>query len=57
MATSKNINWKVDSITLDRNNPFQHPFITAELSTSVFPKTWSPNELAMDLQDHLNKKK
>lgn len=56
MPTSKNINWKVKSITLDRNNPFSHPFISADLYTSVFPKTWSPNELAMDLQDHLNKK-
>ena len=56
MPTSKNIDWKVESITLDRNNPFSHPFITAELSTAVLPKTWSPNELAMDLQDHLNKK-
>lgn len=56
MPTSKNINWKVENITLDRNNPFSHPFITAELSTSVFPKTWSPTELAMDLQDHLNNK-
>jgi hypothetical protein len=56
MATSKNIDWKVESITLDRNHPFQDHFITAELSTPVPPKSWSLNELAMDLQDHLNKK-
>lgn len=56
MATSKNINWKVESVTLDRNSLLLHPSISAELSTSVLPNTWSPTELAMDLQDHLNKK-
>jgi hypothetical protein len=56
MATSKNINWKVESITLDRNNPFEHPMFTAELITTTFPKTYNTTELAMDLQDHLNRK-
>ena len=54
MTTSKNLNWLVDNITLDRDNPFDHPFIRAELVATAFPKTPVFEELHADLQNRLN---
>lgn len=54
MTTSKYLNWLVDNITLDRDNPFDHPFVKAELVTTTFPKTPRLDELHADLQNRLN---